>query len=287
MASFFIRAKNFLAQSDIRKAYFYWLRCRLKGQLATITLPGGGRAGALGRFNDFYAIWVQHPQEAEMVTYRELLGPGGLYVDVGANMGLTSILASSTGVVTEIVAFEPTHAYAASWHHNIHHNQVRNATLLQCAVSDKAGKIEFVINPTGPMHNRINSGDTLHRYVDNDPTQRVDRIVAVTLDEVAGLMGWTEVALLKIDVEGAEPLVLKGAEQLLRRKAIRALLIEFIPEFMREMGHDLDAYVAYIRGFGYEFYRIEENGKVGTRMTPDEVVQRKFAGLNVAILPVA
>ena len=256
------------------------------GQTPVIELPGGGRVSASGRFNDFYAIWVQHPEEPELTTYRALLGPGGLFVDVGANMGLTCVLASSTGLATEIVAFEPTHAYAALWHQNIDRNQVKNATLIQCAVGEKPGKLGFIINTTGPMHNRFNSGDALQRYQGpGTETTRVDQMATVTLDGMAALLGWPEIALLKIDVEGAEPLVLKGAEDLLRRRAIRAMLVEFIPEFMREMGHDLDAYVQYVRGFGYEFFRVEDQGAIGSQMTPAQVVAREFPGLNVAILP--
>ena len=109
--------------------------------------PADGRGFATGKFNDFYGIWVQHPTEAEFNTFAHLLGKGGVYFDIGANMGLTTVIAARAGEPSHIVAFEPTHKFAAVWHKNVQKNGVRNASLFQCAVGEAPGTLEFIVNP--------------------------------------------------------------------------------------------------------------------------------------------
>ena len=106
----------------------------------------------------------------------------------------------------------------------------------------------------------------------------------MTLDGVAEMLGLTKIQLLKVDVEGAEPMVLRGAQKLLERKAIDAMILEFIPEFMLEMGIQPLDFVNFIEGYGYHFHRIKEGGGIGERMTTQNVAGREFSGLNVIVL---
>src|SRR6184192_2179404 len=98
MARFFQRLRSFAGHSGVRRAYSYWLCNRLARRPPLLGLPGGGFVSATDKFNDYYGICVQHPGEDEFLTYKSLLGKGGVYVDVGANMGLTCVLANSTGL---------------------------------------------------------------------------------------------------------------------------------------------------------------------------------------------
>src|SRR4051794_164503 len=119
------RVQTFLGNPGIRNAYLRWQWQRVWGE-PTIPLPGGAFALATRKFNDFYGLLVQHPSEAERVTFAQLLDGGGTYVDVGANMGLTALVAATTGKATRIFGVEPTHAYAQVWHANMVANGVRN-----------------------------------------------------------------------------------------------------------------------------------------------------------------
>jgi len=201
-------------------------------------------------------------------------------------MGLTCVLANSTGLTTQIIAFEPTHRYAAVWHENMIRNNVGNAVLFQCGISDRSAIAEFIVNPRAPLHNRFDLGDALRRYpsFEGDET-RVESLLTLPLDELAGTMGIDSIALLKIDVEGAEPLVLRSASRLLERHAIKAMLIEFIPEFIVEMGNDPADLVKMLYRFEYEFHRIELSGDIGDTLSSAQVLAREFDGLNLAVLP--
>ena len=266
----------------VRGAYFKWKITRLCGRSPVIRLPGAAQVAATDKFNDYYAIHVQHPSEDEFRTYKDLLSPGGVFVDVGANMGLTTVLAWKTGLASQIIAFEPTHRYAAVWHANIGRNGVKNAALYQCATGDKPGTFEFVIDPEAPLHNRLLLGGTLDRYEPEPNSQRVvESIRLVRLDDILSACGVSEVQLLKVDVEGAEPSVLRGAERLLARRAIKNILIEFIPEYMEEMGESIEVYVDHLIQYGFRFRAIEPDGSSRRHLSKDDLLHRRFVGLNI------
>src|SRR5262245_11721881 len=113
MATLLRNVRTLVANPGVRRVYTVWMLRKLTGKGVWIDLPAGGRAFATDKFNDFYGIWVQHPTQAEFRTFSQLLGKGGVYFDVGANMGLTTVLAARAGEPSRIVAFEPTHKYAA------------------------------------------------------------------------------------------------------------------------------------------------------------------------------
>ncbi len=282
------RARTFITNSGVRRLYVAWTLRKLYGKEMWVSLPEGGRGFATDKFNDFYGIWVQHPTQAEFNTFAQLLGKGGTYFDVGANMGLTTVVASRAGDPSRIVAFEPTHKYAAVWHRNVDANLVRNAALFQCAVGEEPGTLAFIVNPNAPMHNRFNLGDSLSRYPrTKDDVTGVSTIAVTTIDAVCEAMGIERITLLKIDVEGAEPSVVRGARRMLEAKAIQAIYTEFIPEFMREMGESVEAFAESIYALGYFASRIENDGSLGGRLTADELATRQFEGLNVVIRPAA
>lgn len=286
MAGLVQKIRTFATHTDVRRLYILWLLHKFSRKEMSIDLPHGAKGFASGKFNDFYGIWVQHPTEAEFTTFAELLRHGGVYLDVGANMGLTTVVASIAGNPSRIIAFEPTHRYAAVWHKNVEANAVRNASLFQCCVGEKPGVLEFIINLQAPMHNRLNLGKALSRYEqpEHDVTM-LEKIAVTTIDAVCTGLGIDKVSLLKIDVEGAEPSVLRGARHMLQAKAIDAIYMEFIPEFMREMNEDVNSFVDSIYSIGYMAFRIEGNGVIGGCLTSAELADRKFDGLNVVLKP--
>ena len=101
------------------------------------------------------------------------------------------------------------------------------------------------------------------------------------LDEILPACGIDQVQLLKVDVEGAEPAVLRGAEKLLSRGAIRKMLLEFIPEFMQEMSEPIDRYVDFLISYGFRFRGIETDGSSQRILNKDDLMHRSFTGLNI------
>jgi FkbM family methyltransferase len=158
-------------------------------------------------------------------TMHRLIDPGELVLDVGANVGyLTSLAAARAGTGGRVMAFEPhpvvfelLSANIARWNGG----QVAEVQAQQLALSDHAGTAE------------LNAGHSFHANMGlssleaSTGTTAEDVLVPVEvkrLDEVIGAE--QRVGLLKIDVEGHEPGVLRGSRQLLESGTIRDVIFE-------------------------------------------------------------
>lgn len=145
------------------------------------------------------------PDWQEMRFVLDYLRPGDLLLDVGANVGLYSLLAASVEGVRAI-AFEPDEGARRTAERNVAMNGFgRRVEVRPQAVGPAAGTSAFSTG-LGPMNRLVHDGDG-HQ----GPAARIVDLVA--LDDAVTV----PVALVKIDVEGEEAGVLDGAEGLLRR----------------------------------------------------------------------
>jgi FkbM family methyltransferase len=282
MASPLQKIRIALKRPATLREFIRWKLQRMVGIEPRIRIGGGGLIGSTAKFNDFIGFHAQHPGDTEFSTVKHLLGKGGTFVDVGANIGQMCVLAYKTGLAPRIIAFEPTPQLAAAWMRNIAFNGVDAATRFQAACSDEPGVIEFMVN--WPMNNRINAGESATRYKPDD-ARFTRKVGCVTLDGALAATGISQVQLLKIDVEGAEVKVLRGAKSLLSRKAISAIYLECIPEFLLQMGDSAGVLADFLMGYGYIFHSIEDDGRVGRILSREDIAQRRYPGLNVVAMP--
>jgi hypothetical protein len=83
------------------------------------------------------------------------------------------------------------------------------------------------------------------------------------LDDFCRDQGIDRIGFLKIDVEGADVCVLRGARDLLRRQAIELMLIEVDPDNLRESGDSLEDLASLIAEKGYAFHFLQTDGSLG------------------------
>lgn len=137
------------------------------------------------------------------------LRAGMTYLDVGAHIGYFSLLASAlVGPTGEVHAFEPDSECFARLCTNATRSSARMFTY-QFAVADKVGDVTFHRSPT-PGESGWGS-----LLADREHRQQVAAL-ATTLDAWSEARGIARVGFIKIDAEGAELLVLRGARELLR-----------------------------------------------------------------------
>ena len=164
-----------------------------------------GMTGATGNY------YCGLHEAEDMMFVLDLLKPGDLFVDVGANIGSYTILASGVSKARTL-AFEPVPATYHRMMRNVLVNDLANSVeVVNAAVGSKAGVVKMT---TGL--------DTMNRVVSDSNLPCVD-VPVVTLDEQ--LAGRVPVCI-KIDVEGFETEVLAGAKQTLDSPALQALLVE-------------------------------------------------------------
>jgi FkbM family methyltransferase len=183
---------------------------------------------------------------------RKLLRPGDTFVDVGANIGWFTILAARlVGEKGKVVAFEPSSAIYDHLTANVSLNGLSNVQAERTALSDTNGTAVLtgigVENAgTGTI---LATGGSLGEEV---PTMR--------FDDYCSSAGLEYVALMKIDVEGAEMMVLEGATESLHAGSIGAIVIEVSDERLRSTGSSSTELIELLRGAGYTISRANTTG---------------------------
>jgi FkbM family methyltransferase len=159
-------------------------------------------------------------------TIFRMLDPGETAADVGANIGyMTSVMAARLGSGGRILSFEPVPEIYESLHTNvarwINLTEAR-IELHSFALSDRDGSARIHLTP----HFRENRGTASLLLDDAAPRDKVREISidCKRLDEVARDV--ERFGLIKVDVEGAEPLVFRGAANLLSQRRIRDIVFE-------------------------------------------------------------
>ena len=166
-----------------------------------------------------------HFEYGTEILYRKVIRSDMVVVDIGANVGIYTLHALKAGA--EVYAFEPTPETFNILLHNVALNGFEYSPkvhLYNSAVSDREEMTEFAVVSNSCGHNsmfRENKDDKIIRV----PTVRLDD----TLDGI-------KIDCFKVDVEGAEMLVLNGMESLLKNNASVVGFVEFAPGNLRRSG---------------------------------------------------
>ena len=149
----------------------------------------------------------------EMGFLLHFLRKGDLFVDVGANVGVYSILSSGING-TESMAIEPSKESLELLNRHIKLNKLENKVkIFDCAVGEKEGTLQFTKNL-----------DAINRVVREEDIG-VDSL-ELKVNTLDNLLAGKNPAMIKIDVEGFELNVIKGAANTLRNQALKAIIIE-------------------------------------------------------------
>ena len=196
--------------------------------------PGGF---ALHRNGDL--VYVPHPLDARgrhallhpPAVHPAVLGflsPGGVAVDIGANLGEWAVpLARRVGPAGRVLAIEPTPRTAAALDKTLAANALAQAKVIRCAIDDHDGTVEFAVPIVTSV--RIDTGTA--RIAPASAGNEALLVVSRSLDSLAPECCLDRIDLVKIDVEGHERQVLDGA---------RVTLAHFRPVLVLETGHEAD-----------------------------------------------
>lgn len=148
--------------------------------------------------------------------------------DVGANVGLYTREFLERGV-RHVVAFEPSPDAIAALRER-HGTDRSRVTLVQAALSDRSGTIDFAATGASPT-NRIAVGPSSH-------SGGVIKVAAMRADQARERLGLPMPNVVKIDVEGFELEVIEGFGDLLERAELRVLFTEVHFSLLHERGLD-------------------------------------------------
>jgi FkbM family methyltransferase len=237
----------------LRSAAWYW-RC-ISGKTTVVELPRWNvrmlfpaQRRGFGKF--IFAF--RECYEPELPYLEKILSPGKIFVDVGANFGVYTLVASRlVGETGRVLAFEPTAQSFAILRQNIELNCFRNVDGFQVALAETRGKawLNYGWDPVGNWLGKDLRGENEGEEVRTE-----------SLDQLLEENGIDRVDAIKIDVEGAEELVLLGATRCLTHQR-PIVIFEFNPACAYRIGLSPQGATDLLESLGYEFVLVGDCAK--------------------------
>ena len=190
-----------------------------------------------------YKAWIDRKERA---LVRKLVQPGATVVDVGANIGVyAKFFAKIVGKEGRVFAFEPDPVNAR--HLSALTRKCPVIEVLPYAAGDSTGTLSLYQSKGFNFDHRMFAapGDSSSVVVD-----------VVRIDDVS-VLNEPRVSLFKIDVQGAELAVLRGATETLRRNADAVVMLEYAPWGIVASGSTPSQFVEYLRSLGYHIFGLD------------------------------
>ena len=194
-----------------------------------------------------------HYEEAEKAEIVQALAPGGVFLDIGANIGLFSLFVSRYFPSVQIHAFEPFCEHADRLQVTIQNAGIKNISVHQKCVGPRAGQLEL------HLHSLNSGGHSLREDQIADENRKPSvRVEMLALDDWAHAYAVKKIDVIKIDVQGAEWGVLEGSSQVIRNSS-PVILVELDN---RELLHDWPQVLTRLERVGLSGYQVRRAGEV-------------------------
>lgn len=211
----------------------------------------------------YFGVW--EPNLTAFLSAR--LRPGDIFVDVGANIGYFTLLASRlVGRDGKVIAVEASPNIFARLSDNLRRNHATNVAATNIAVSDRVGTTQLFL---GSDSNIGQTGTVA------TPGSRYECDIATTpLDTLLDGIDAARVRFVKVDVEGAEWSVLQGMQGLLRSGARELeVFVELTPKSLRACDKTVDDVLKMFADCGFLPYAIENDYSAEGYMSPGAVTR--------------
>ncbi len=195
-----------------------------------------------------YVLFVKQDWEKEARDFALKLDcREGVMIDVGANIGHYTALLATKHPRAKVVSVEASAKNFELLKSNCRLNNISNVTQYNLAVSDKD-------NETIQYYSRDCLSTIEEKFLRDwhIPSKKVRTVTiqTITIDSLVKQEGIKDICLLKIDIEGAEILALKGADTTLKQKRIKNLIVEYhsksnrtyIEKLLNELGYSYTDY---------------------------------------------
>jgi FkbM family methyltransferase len=191
----------------------------------------------------------QMTKVVESVITREMV-----CLDIGANIGyFTLIMARLAGEKGKVFAFEPDPYSFDLLVKNITINGYHNVTPIQKAISNINGRATLFLDRTNQgSHSLARQGEDTHTF-GKDTIEVETQTMGSFVSNYNG-----RIDFVKIDVEGAEPAVLEGMENMINQNKDLIIITEFLPDVIRRFDSSPEEYLNRLLNYGFSLYGIDE-----------------------------
>jgi FkbM family methyltransferase len=227
-----------LQQAFSRNHGYFWLMVKVRNQ-ANIAIGLHMSSG------------TNIEQDGERLLVSMVAPDSKNFVDVGANVGqwvaeFSSRMKAGTGV-----CIEPVEASARVLEATIEATSRVPVKILKCALSDVAGEAQFWEHELSVLSGLIETTDS--------GVSKSRKVITRRLEDVLDGQGWQEVDFVKIDTEGWDFKVIRGAGRYIDEARIRVLQFEYGGNW-RFVGDTLGAAVRFLKARGYEIFVLRGDG---------------------------
>ena len=199
-------------------------------------------------------FWYGYYEKALGDLIKKLLQPGYVFLDIGANIGYFSLLASNNEPTSKIISFEPVKNLFEKLEQNISINTIKNITAFNVAVGDVNEEKELFISTPD------NLGMSSFREPENYSGKK-EKVKVVSIDSWFRTARLSKVDLVKLDVEGSELAALKGMQETLQD--FKPLVIaEINPGTLRLFNLTPASVYDFLDKLDFTGYLISERGKL-------------------------
>lgn len=188
------------------------------------------------------------PERATVALIESLLRPGETFVDVGANVGVYTLIAGrKVGATGKVLAFEPASSTCDALRATVAVNGLtRQVEIQECALGSEDGTAELYLAPTSG-HNSLVPGLGTSIHAQEIQIRRGDEVLRET-----------QPALIKVDVEGWELDVLEGLTQILDTSRSTNLIVEYSPKHIRHRGMSRENWFGRIKAIRGNVWRLDD-----------------------------
>jgi FkbM family methyltransferase len=198
----------------------------------------------------FFGVW----EPAITAYYKSVLRRGDIVIDIGANVGAHALLAADlVGARGRVHAVEASPSIFHRLKRNLDANQAHNVIAYNCAVLDRAAAVPVF------LHKDSNLGGTTVMPSEASSRQCVQESVVEgrPLSAIIPIAEICAARLIKIDVEGAEWLVVKGMHDVLPRLHRDVeIIIEVTCAALREFEISIEEFLALFKNYGFTAFQI-------------------------------
>jgi FkbM family methyltransferase len=213
-------------------------------------------------------------EPAERQFVERYLQPGMTVLDIGAHHGFYSLLASlKVGTAGHVIAFEPSPREKQRLIRHLELNQCTNVMVEAMAVGASEGDAElFVVQGKETGCNSLRSPEVSLR------TRKLS-VAVISLDRYLEQRGIHQVDFVKIDVEGGELDVLRGAEVMLQREPRPAILCEVQEDRTRTWGYAAAEIIEQLAERRYGWFRITPEGSLRPLVAKRNIFNGNFVAV--------
>jgi FkbM family methyltransferase len=234
-------------------------------------------APSVWTYQQLYLLGKRLTEHSEVATLRSLTAPGMIIADVGANIGFYTLqMAAWVGPAGRILAFEPDPLNARLLRTRANAARAANVEVHQLALGDRRGKARLYCSAYNRADNRLGQ-----RH--QEPHVEACDVEVRTLDDVLDDRGLTGVHAMKIDVQGHEAQVLRGAQKTMIA-GVRWLWLEFSPDHLRGSGSDPERFLEALTALGMDLFEVTEQGDLRPLTDYSEHIRKLGSGYGDVVL---